>query len=130
MDMTEEELQALLAGGGDIANMDAEIAKAKAMAELIRNYSPQMHMRGNGRIQTASSPLEAVASLGGAYLQKQQLDKQGAAETGKAAAMTKQNQGVLAALLRQRRPQATGGQAFPQRPMPGEDEELGYASPL
>lgn len=132
-DMTDEELQALIMSGGGIAQADAKLKQSVAMAEALRNMAPDTGMIRGGRTVRATSPLSIAASVLNAYQTKKNIDQQGALGAEKAKAMTGQNQAVLAALLRRRKPQATGSAAFSQRPMPGEDDEdpsYGYASPL
>lgn len=131
--MTDEELQAILATGGGIGQADAKLKKAIAMAKALRDFAPDTDMIRGGRTVRAMSPLTMGAQVLNAYATKKNIDQQGALESEKSAAMTKQNQAMLAALLRRRQSQAMGGAAFPQRPMPGEDEldpSYGYASPL
>lgn len=104
-EISDEVLQAILMGGGDIAAAQNEQNKAKQMAALIRGFTPSAQSYQAGRVVKAASPLEHIARVGGMLMEGQQINKGNAAADAASRAMTTQNQAVLAALLRKKKQQ-------------------------
>lgn len=119
--ITDEELQQILSSGGSIADVQAQIEQMKQQAAMLKGMTPELNMRGNGRVQRASNPLEVVGNLAGNYMQMKNMDKQGAAAKDIAAQRTTQNNAVLAALLRQRKAQQSPTMPMATNP---EDDNL------
>lgn len=119
---------------GALTPQQAEVARQRKMVEELRGMSsmdPVRETRNAGRLQVARSPLEMLAPAIGQGLASYK-------EKGANKADDSYKQARLGAFDRLRSKasagrQATGGSAFPKRPMPGEGDELGmpgYASPL
>lgn len=129
-DMTDEEMQALIMGGGAIAQEDAKIAKLSKMAALLRAATPGIEGQHAGRVYRAASPLTAIANIAGNAMQAKNIGEQGVAEAAKAGAMTRQNSAVMAALIRMRKPKKRPGLAGETPLSSADDEGYAYDSPL
>jgi hypothetical protein len=102
-DLTDDELLAIISSGGKIGAQDAKIKQSQEMAKLIRDFTPESRMWGNGRVMAAQSPLTTIAQGVGAYASKKNMDEQGVLAGDKSAMIEGQNAAIMAALLRKRK---------------------------
>lgn len=105
--ISEEELAALLGAGGTIAEEQAKADAALKQATLLRQAGLMPEGRQAGNVYQAPHVLEALGSVANNYMAGKQEKVAGDAQATARMGQQSQNQAILAAILRARKPQGT-----------------------
>ena len=105
--ISEEELAALLGAGGTIAEEQAKADAAMKQATMLRQSGKLPGLRDAGATVRAPHALEALSSVANNYMAGKQEKTAGDAQATARMGQQSQNQAILAAILRARKPQGT-----------------------
>ena len=100
--LTPEDYELLLSLGGQNAQDADAIKLILSQAEALRAAGQTPQMRSAGRAQMAAHPLEFLGALANQNVARQRENKAGSMQKAMGERTNRQNQMVLASLLRQR----------------------------